>query len=152
LIYWKNFARDCKSNEFARTEPLADWRTNSQRLHAQLKQGDRFWFIAAGESCDAALPLGGYLVNAFSVRSVTDNAGDDPEYSPEDFRFTVLAEPDKCVWFSPPLLADQIVRPAGHAADVHIGSLLQGPRKLTDAAVISLVALISDSDASRLGA
>ncbi len=141
-IYWKNFSRDRRRYGFGPTKPLPDWRTNSERLSAHLQPGDRLWFFAAGEACGGEEPTAGYLVNFFVVQSVVENKGDDPGYPREEFRFTVWSEPGNRAWVSPPLLADRLVRPAGHRVEIHIGGLLQGPRRLSDDKVASLESLV----------
>ena len=149
-IYWKNYSQDIRNCAFGPSNPLADWRSNSDRLHKQLKLGARLWFFAAGESCNGNIGTAAYLVNVFRVREVVDNSGDDPEYPTEEFRYTIWSEPDGCVWISPPAMADQIVRPAGHQIEVHIGKLMQGPRRLPEEKVIDLEALVDSASMSRL--
>lgn len=141
-IYWKNYAADCLRYGFGAENPLADWRTNADWLAEQLRPGDRLWFFTPGEACDAAVPTAAYLVNMFRVRDVTANAGDDPDYPPSEFRYTICSERSSCLWVQPPALADRFVRAAGHSVEEHIGPLFRGPRRLEDDAVRELEALV----------
>lgn len=144
-IYWKNLAKDRARYRYGDDAPLCDWRTNSERLFQRLGPGGRLWFLASGAVCGGDVRTAAYLVNVFRVRDVVVNQGDDAEYPPEDFRYTVRADLSRCCWFNPPLLADHIVRPAGHDISKHIGKLLQGPRLLQGVQVAHLEALVRGS-------
>src|SRR5262249_44696883 len=100
--------------------------------------GDWFWFFTSGEKCEMARKTAGYLVSIFQVLSCEANKGDDPPYSPTNYKYTIRADKSRCIWIATPLLVDEIIRPAGHGKREHIGNLLQGPRRLSEMAVSRL--------------
>src|SRR5262245_54363501 len=137
-IYWKNFAADCETYRYCEEEPIFDWRTSATKIYESLRPGDWFWFFTSGDKCEMPRKTAAYLVSIFQVASKVPKSGDDDPYPPTDYKYTIWADKSRCIWVAPPFFVDEIVRPGRHPETVHIGSLLQGPRQLSDESVTRL--------------
>jgi hypothetical protein len=133
-IYWKNFAKDRRHHP----GPLLRWFTNSQRLVRHLTPGDRLWLFTTGHACDMAESRLGYLVEVFTVHCVRANDGLDTEYPRHDFGLVIVADASRSLVVDPPLLVDDLLRPAGRPADISIGTVRQSPWKLPAEAATKL--------------
>ncbi len=131
-IYWRNFGADCETYSYCEEKPISDWRTSSTKIYGPLRTGDWFWLITGGDKCGMPRRTAAYLVAMFRVASKGPNLGDDAPYPPDDYKYTIWADKSQCIWVAPPLFVDEIVRPGGHPEEKHIGSLLQGPRRMQD--------------------
>lgn len=127
--FWKCFDE--------RTEPLTVkiWRIKKGSRLADAIEGDALWLFTSGGKCRIKLrekewPADvddnlAYLAELFTVKElIPDKVG--------EFDLRVQGVADRCVRVRPPLLVDDIVRPAGHEADEPIGSLRQGAWRLRD--------------------
>ena len=75
----------------------------------------------------------GYLVEIMEIGSVGNNSAD------ERFALLIKGRPDRCVAVRPGLLVDEFMRPPQSKRTAPIGSLWQGARKLSEAAVAGMI-------------
>jgi hypothetical protein len=129
LLYWRDFRR----NLSARADEIRLWRWHSKAsLLAGLEPGDRLWMVTSGKNLGLDAEQAGFLVAMWRVERSELNAGDDPAYPSDNYRYRVTADPTGSLTIDPPVLVDHIVRPLGRDKAVGIGRFLQGPRKLSD--------------------
>lgn len=126
--YWKLFDHH--------DEPLVvgGWRVRGKSRLADARKGDILWLFTSGAKCKKKLEEGefpsagvedsqAYLAEVFKVlRVIPEIAG--------PFQLLVEGITEKCVGICPPILVDDIVRPAGWGKDEPICSLRQGAWEL----------------------
>lgn len=122
-IYWQRYRKESGSSGL----PVIGWLTSRESLVNRLSRGDRVWLFIGGDACGKTKQKHrAYLAQLL----VVDEWGDFGEYDP-DFnrspRFQIVGDENRCVLVDPPLLVDQIFRPAGSDPDLHIGQARQTP-------------------------
>jgi len=133
-VYWRNFDKESSRGDW----PCTRWFSNRERLVSKLANGDRLWLFTSGDKAGRSEINSGYLVEVFVVDRVSENAEGASNYAPEEFGYVIHGDALRCEKVDPPLLIDEIIRPAGHEVSEPIGRLRQGPWRLTDADVTEL--------------
>jgi hypothetical protein len=129
LLYWRDFKQNWVRH-FAGDRAYY-WHSNSKLL-GDLEPGDYLWIVTSGASVGHEVKQAGFLVAIWTVREVSENPGDDPAYTRDDYRYRVIADPGDSIAFEEPVPVDHILRPHGRDKVVSIGRFLQGPRKLDE--------------------
>jgi hypothetical protein len=124
LIYWRDYRKNAE-------HPTWSWNTNARFL-ANLKPGDRLWFVTSGKNLRINPEHAGFLVATWPIKEVIKNPGDDPAYPPEDYGHRLVADIAQLATFDQPVPVDHLVRPAQSDLAGSIGRFLQGPRKLNE--------------------
>jgi hypothetical protein len=127
--YWKFFGKE------GEPWPVDYWRIGLGSRLAKAEPGDWLWLITSGQRCRLPEMPGqelGYLVEVMEIAIVGTDAGD------ERFAHRIKAKNDRSVAIRPGLLVDEFVRPAQSDRDAPIGSLWQGARRLSEAAVAGM--------------
>jgi len=139
LLYWRDYKKnwDNQSNE----EHAYYWHTNAKKM-LELHAGDKLWLVTSGKNVGSKAVQAGFLVGIWQVREVASNPGDDPDYSRQNYKYRIVADPTASIMFDNPVSVDGILRPAGRDKSVSIGRFLQGPRVLKDEKVRGLKELV----------
>jgi hypothetical protein len=142
LVYWRDYRR----NRSASTgdDGVRCWHSSSG-LMGNLAAGDRLWMVCSGQTIGREPRGHGHLVEVWTVTGVLANPGDAADYPRERYRHRVLARLDATAAIEEPIDVDAIVRPQQSPRDAMIGRLLQGPRRLSNAAAEQLLAAIGPS-------
>lgn len=111
---------------------------SSHRALGDLVPGDRLWVVTSGKAVGQPNPSAGYLVGVWSVASVTENPGDDPDYPAPKFRHRLIINETEALHLDEPICVDHLIRGKGHDAEAPVGRFLRGPRRLTDEKVRQL--------------
>jgi hypothetical protein len=129
LLYWRDYKRNWLKQFVG--ERLYYWHS-SARILGDLQAGDHLWMVTSGDNVGHEVKQAGFLVAIWTVEDAFPNAGDDPAYSRDKYRFRITADPSESIVFAEPVLVDHILRPPGRDRAVSIGRFLQGPRKLDE--------------------
>ena len=129
LLYWRDYKRNW-AKQFA-GERTYFWHSNAKIL-GDLQPGDQLWMVTSGANLGHEARQAGFLVAIWTVEEVFVNAGEEPAYPREDYRFRLTADPQTSLTFNEPILVDHLLRPTGQDEAAAIGRFLQGPRKLNE--------------------
>jgi len=122
--FWRCF------HEAEEAKRVTIWRVMGGSRLASAASDDILWLFTDGRKCrskldDDELPVGGvvdslgYLAEVFTIRRVVRH-----KFGIFELRADCIDE--RSARLCPPLIIDDIVRPAGHAKEKQIGSLRQG--------------------------
>jgi hypothetical protein len=125
LVYSRNGPPICKIGHTPR------WHS-SHRALGDLMPGDRLWVITSGKALGRADPSAGYLVGVWSVASVIENPGDDPDYPAQKYQHRLLINETEALHLDEPICVDHVIRGDGYDREIPIGRFLRGPRRLSD--------------------
>ncbi|MEZ6065581.1 MAG: ASCH domain-containing protein [Planctomycetaceae bacterium] len=134
LIYWRDYHRNQGLRE---SGSVRSWHSNSPLL-ADLVPHDRLWLVTSGQMLGCEPRHAAFLVEVWSVVRAERNRGDDTAYPASRYRTRVLAELDRPASSLLPVNVDGVVRPSRSRSDMPIGSLLQGPRRLSEEVAAAL--------------
>lgn len=139
LVYW----RDCLRNR-ADDAVVGDARVwhSSARVMQSLTPGDRLWLVGSGQALGVEPGRHGWLVEVWRVDAVVPNPGDDPRYPRARYAQRIEARVETALSPPTPRNIDPFIRPPSSSATEQIGSLLQGPRRMSEAAATALEALL----------
>jgi hypothetical protein len=147
-VYWRNYGTDVDCYGLGPTRPFLRWPTKSVRL-LNRTPGDRLWFFVPWWDETASQDMTVSLAQVFRVRDIGDNEEEDGEYPAAIYPREVRADPSAWAWLNPFAPVARIVGCNGRLADgewrdveVPVGSLRQGPRRLSTAAVRALFDLL----------
>ena len=88
--------------------------------------------ITSGKALGRTDPNHGYLVGVWSVASVIENPGDDPDYPAPKYRHRLIINETEAIHLDEPICVDYLIRGEGYNTEIPIGRFLRGPRRLTD--------------------
>lgn len=111
---------------------------SSHRVLGDLVPGDRLWVITSGKALGRPDPSAGYLVGVWTVSSVVQNPGDDPDYPAPKYQHRLIINETEAIHLDEPILVDHLIRGEGYDSKISIGRFLRGPRRLTDEKVRQL--------------
>jgi hypothetical protein len=103
-----------------------------------LVPGDRLWVVTSGKALGRPDPSAGYLLGVWSVASVIENPGDDPEHPAPKYRHRLLVNETEAIHLDEAICVDHLIRGEGYDAEIPVGRFLRGPRRLTDEKVRQL--------------
>jgi len=142
LVYWRDYRRNWERRHDA--DRRWHWHSNA-RILAELTAGDRVWFVAPGAAVERMPRHAGFLVAIWEVQMVTPNPDDDLAYPAADYAHRLVANPDASYLLDEPIGIDALLRRPESDTRLHIGRVLQGPRRLRREVVERLMALMRDT-------
>ncbi len=111
---------------------------SSHRVLGDLLPGDRLWVITSGKALGRPVPSAGYLVGVWTVASVIENPGDDPDNPSPKYQHRLVINETEAIHLDEPICVDHLIRGEGYDTEIPIGRFLRGPRRLTDEKVRQL--------------
>jgi hypothetical protein len=103
---------------------------SSHRVLGDLVPGDRLWVVTSGKGLGRSDQSAGYLVGVWSVASVIENPGDDPDYPAPQYQHRLVINEAEAIHLDEPICVDHLIRGEGYDPEILIGRFLRGPRRL----------------------